>query len=166
MLSTMPTTDSQLGPAGSGPNGEKALQAERDARKQLESDFGQFKAGLASLLGLEKDAKSSTDDVLATVQQQLATMQHDNLVLSVANSHQITDADDLALLRSITDETALRKLAARLQAIGQPGTPGASTEAPPPADRRGGDSQSAGPEFSSRGSSWSPSGTSTTGGRS
>lgn len=99
-----------------GPNGEKALQAERDARKQLESDFGQFKAGLASLLGLEKDAKSSTDDVLATVQQQLATMQRDNLVLSLANTNKITDEDDLGLLRTFKgDEDGLRKLAARLK---------------------------------------------------
>lgn len=99
-----------------GPNGEKALKAEREAREAIERQLNQLKSGLASALGVDqKDAKSSTDDVLASVQQQLAAMQHDNLVLSVANSHQITDEDDLALLRTIKDGDALRRLAARLK---------------------------------------------------
>lgn len=99
-----------------GPNGEKALKAEREARETLEKQLNQLKSGLATALGVDqKDAKSSTDDVLASVQQQLAAMQHANLVLSVANSHKITDEDDLALLRSIQDEEAVRKLAARLK---------------------------------------------------
>lgn len=100
-----------------GPNGEKALKAERDARKAIEDQFNEFKAGLAAALGIDgKDAKSTTDEVLAGVQQQLATMQRDNLVLSVANTHQITDEDDLGLLRGYQgDEEGLRKLAARLK---------------------------------------------------
>lgn len=100
-----------------GPNGEKALTAERDARKAIEAELAQFKAGLAAALGVkDKDAKSSTDDVLATVQAQLAMMQRENLVLSVAGSHKITDEDDLGLLRDFKgDDEALRKLAARLK---------------------------------------------------
>lgn len=100
-----------------GPNGEKALQSERDARKALENQLNQLKSGLASALGVNGgDAKSSTDDVLASVQQQLATMQRENLVLSVAGSHKITDEDDLGLLRDFKgDADGLRKLAARLK---------------------------------------------------
>lgn len=100
-----------------GPSGLKALQSERDARKALESELAQFKAGLASALGLkDKDAKSGSEDIVATLQQQMADLQHNNLVLSLANENEITDKDDLALLRGFKgDEDAIRRLAARLK---------------------------------------------------
>lgn len=100
-----------------GPNGEKALQSERDARKALESELAQLKAGFASALGLkDKDAKSGSEDIVATLQQQMAELQHNNLVLSLANENEITDKDDLALLRGFKgDEEAIRRLAARLK---------------------------------------------------
>lgn len=105
-------TDEKLGDAGM-----KALQTERDARKAMEAQLNTLKAGLASALGIEsKDAKSSTDDVLASIQEQMASMQHENLVLTVANTHKITDEDDLSLLRDFKgNEEALRKLAGRLK---------------------------------------------------
>lgn len=127
-----------------GENGLKALQSERDARKELEAQLTQLKSGLAAALGVnEKDAKSSTDDIVANLQKQMADLNHSNLVLSVANEHKITDADDLALLQSITDETALRKLAARIK----PSDDGAKgpeqkrrTPSPDPSQAHGGSS--------------------------
>lgn len=100
-----------------GPNGEKALQSERDARKAIEAELAQLKAGFASALGLkDKDAKSGSEDILATLQQQMADLQHHNLVLSLANENEITDKDDLTLLRGFQgDEDAIRRLAARLK---------------------------------------------------
>ena len=112
--------DQQGGESGDkplGPGGESALKAEREARKAIETELSQFKAGLAAALGLkDKDAKSGTDDIVATLQQQMADLQHHNLVLSVANENEITDTDDLALLRGFKgDEDAIRRLAARLK---------------------------------------------------
>lgn len=98
-----------------GENGEKALRAERDARKALETQLGDLKKGLASALGVESgDGKPSTDDALMQVQTQLAEMRHENAVLALANAHGITDVDDLAILRATRDAEALTKLAARL----------------------------------------------------
>jgi hypothetical protein len=112
-----------------GEGGKKALEAEREnvkaekaARLALEKQFTDFKASLLAGLGVKDEgAKSSTDDVLANVQKQLATMQRENLVLSVAGSHKITDEEDLGLLRDFKgDDEALRKLAARLKPADEP----------------------------------------------
>lgn len=118
--------DEKLGDAGI-----KALQAERDARKALETQLTQLKTGLATALGVEaKDAKSSTDDIVATLQQQMSDLQHNNLVLTLANENNIADKEDLALLRGFKgDEDGLRKLAARL-------TPAKTPESEPTAKRR------------------------------
>jgi hypothetical protein len=114
----------QTGDKPLGPNGEKALQAERDARKAAETKAQQAAADqqslmqrLAEALGVkDKDAKSTTDDIVATLQAQMATLTRNNLVLEVANENQITDKDDLGLLRDFTgNEDGLRKLAARLK---------------------------------------------------
>jgi hypothetical protein len=96
-----------------GANGLKALQMERDARQALETELKQFKAGLAEALGIEtKDAKS--DDLVSALQRQVQEMRHDNLVDRIARESQITDAEDLELIKAAPDETTMRKLAARL----------------------------------------------------
>lgn len=106
-----------------GPNGEKALQAERDARKAIETELKEFKTAqadqakrLAEALGIEtKDAKSS-EEVVTALQQQVQDMQRDNLVYRVVTdpAHPITDADDLELIKAAPDEATMRKLATRL----------------------------------------------------
>lgn len=98
-----------------GPNGEKALQAERDARQALQTELNQLKQGLAKVFGGDDQKKATTDEVMAGLQKQMADMQHDNLVLRVANDTRITDADDIALLRGISSEDAMRKLADRIK---------------------------------------------------
>lgn len=98
-----------------GPNGEKALQTERDARQALETELKQFKAGLAEALGVKTEG-AKPDDVVAALQKQVHDMQRDNLVYRVVTdpAHPITDADDLDLIKGAADETAMRKLATRL----------------------------------------------------
>lgn len=96
-----------------GDGGKKALQAERDARKALETEIADLKKSIAEAFGVKPSADKDAD-VLATVQQQLAEMKRESAVLRLANEHQITDADDLALLGATHDPDAQAKLAARL----------------------------------------------------
>lgn len=129
-----PTKDDPKSAAADEPLGEpgkKALEAERDARKNAESqlaalrgEFDTFKTGLTEALGV-KPKKGDDADALTQVQEQLARMQRDNSVLALANEHKITDKEDLDLLRSTTDEQARIKLATRLAAKADetPGTP-------------------------------------------
>jgi hypothetical protein len=105
-----------------GESGTKALQAERDARKALDAEVKALKTAqadqtrkIAEAFGIKTDdGKTSTDDVVSALQKQVQDMQHDGLVYQLANEHTITDKDDLELLKGVRDETALRKLAARL----------------------------------------------------
>ena len=98
-----------------GPNGEKALKSERDARKAVAAELATLKQGLAAALGGNEDGgKPSTDDALAAITSQLADMKHENTVLALANQHKITDPGDIDLLRATRDGDALAKLAARL----------------------------------------------------
>lgn len=107
-----------------GDGGKKALQAERDARKALENEMADLKKSIAEAFGVKPSADKDSD-VLATVQTELADMRHEAAVLRFANQHQITDADDLALLGGVKDADAMGKLAARLAAKKDdgPGTP-------------------------------------------
>lgn len=97
-----------------GEGGERALKAERDARKALEGQLSDLKKGLLTALGGEADEKTDDADALAKIQQRLDDMQHQNTVLAVANEHRITNKDDLALLGTIKDAEAMKKLAERL----------------------------------------------------
>lgn len=98
-----------------GEPGKKALDAEREARKKLEAELAGLKRGLLTAIGGDADDKSDdAADAVTKIQQRLDEMQHENVVLALANEHKITDADDLALLRGTTDAEALKRLAARL----------------------------------------------------
>lgn len=106
-----------------GPNGEKALNSERDARKALERTVAQMQqaqkdqtAALAAALGIKPDAKDEGAQTLTTLQAQVEQMRLDTTVFRLAAQHKIVDADDIALLRSAKDEDAMGKLAARLAA--------------------------------------------------
>lgn len=107
-----------------GDGGKKALQAERDARKALETEMADLKKSIAEAFGVKPSADKDAD-VLATVQKQLAEIRSESAVLRLANEHQITDKDDLALLGATQDPDAQAKLAARLAAKKDdgPGTP-------------------------------------------
>lgn len=120
--------------AALGEAGKRALDAERDARKeaegkvkQLETDFGTMKSALLEAFGVKPEKGADTSDVLKQVQDQLSQMQRENAVLALANEHKITDKDDLDLLRATSDDSARSKLAARLAAKAEddkkPGTP-------------------------------------------
>lgn len=120
---TEPKADQPLGDGG-----KKALEAEREARKELERQLSQMRDGLAQVFGQKPDGKASADDVLSSLSEQVAAMKHDNAVLRVASDHGITDKDDIDLLRSAKDEDAMTRLATRLAAKAdaegaRPGTP-------------------------------------------
>lgn len=98
-----------------GQPGKKALEAEREARKKLETEIAGLKKGLLALGGGDPDGQSDdAADAVTKIQQRLDEMQHENAVLALANEHKITDKDDLALLRGTRDSEALKLLAARL----------------------------------------------------
>jgi hypothetical protein len=128
-----PKSSAKGGPADDQPLGEggkKALETERNARKQAEADlatlrkdFDGFKTELSKAFGLQPATGDGTDAV-AQLQQQLNTMQHETAVYRLAAQHEITDQEDLELLKSATDEAAMTKLAERLAAkAAAPGTP-------------------------------------------
>lgn len=117
--------DGKTGDEMLGAGGMKALQAERDARKKLETELQEFKTSqknsqadqtkkLAEALGIKtEDAKP--EDMVAELQKQIQDMKHDNLVYRIVTDpkHQITDKDDLELIAAAADEATMRKLAAR-----------------------------------------------------
>lgn len=106
-----------------GPSGEKALQAERDARKELEKTVTAMQqaqkdqtAALAAALGIKPDAKDEGAQTLTTLQAQVQQMRLDSTVFRLAATHKISDPDDIELLKSAKDEDAMGKLAVRLAA--------------------------------------------------
>lgn len=119
-----------------GANGEKALKAERDARKALENELAGLKKGLLGALGADDD-KGDDGDALAKIQERLDAMQHENVVLALANEHRIIDKDDLALLKATKDPDALKTLAARL-APGEDDGKGGKGRTPKPDGSQGG----------------------------
>lgn len=133
-----PDADKQDAPKSTGDEplgegGKKALEAERDARRNAETElatlrgeFETFRTSLTEAFGVKPNGKDSSD-TLSQVQEQLAQMKRDNSVLALANEHKITDKDDLDLLRATSDDEARSKLAARLASKAEdekkPGTP-------------------------------------------
>lgn len=120
-----PPVDGKGGDKPLGPNGEKALQTEREARQQLEKDLKELKSSqadvakkIAEAFGIKSEDAKSTDEVVSALQKQVSDMQHDNLVLRVAAAHKITEKDDLDLLQATADEATMTKLAARLSNTG------------------------------------------------
>lgn len=106
-----------------GPNGEKALKAEREARGKLEQTVAQMQqsqkdqmAAIASAFGVKPDAQDDGTQLLTALQQQVAEMQREALVLRIAAQHKLAGDDDIEFLKSAKDEEAMGKLAARLAA--------------------------------------------------
>ncbi|MEO6158696.1 MAG: hypothetical protein ABIQ39_13835, partial [Ilumatobacteraceae bacterium] len=63
------------------------------------------------------------EDIVTTLQQQVADMQRNSLINDVARRHGITDDDDVALLRGATDADHMARLAERLKAPKGPTAP-------------------------------------------
>lgn len=125
-------TDEPLGDAG-----KKALETEREARKKAEADlaalrgdFDQFRTTLGEAFGVKPTKGDDGTETLKKVQEQLTTMQHEAAVLRVANTHSITDKDDLALLEAAKDADAMEKLATRLAKTGDVDDKGNPTPKP------------------------------------
>lgn len=124
-----PKPDEPLGDAG-----KKALDAEREARKKAEgdlatlrTDFDAFRTTLAEATGVKPAKGDDGSEVLKQVQDTLAQIQRENVVLALANEHKITEADDLAILRGSTADadgmSALAKRLAPSEDAAKPGTP-------------------------------------------
>ncbi len=100
------------------------LAAERDKRQELETKLAKLEESqatqakaLAEAFGVKPEETSDVTRLAAQVQAlnaQFEATQRQNLVLTVASEHGITDADTLADLAKVTDEQAMRSLAARL----------------------------------------------------
>lgn len=125
-----PKVESKSGDEPLGENGLKALEREREQRKQLEQTVAQMKqaqesqtSALAEALGVKVDKKQSSDDLVAALQEQVTAMQRDAAVNRIAREHQITDAEDIALIGEARSEEAMAKVAARLVGPSTPGTP-------------------------------------------
>ena len=106
-----PAGDVQKDDEKLGENGLKALEREREQRKQLEQTVAQMKqaqesqtSALAEALGVKVDKKQSGDDIVSALQKQVADMQRDAAVNRIAREHQITDADDIALIGEARSE--------------------------------------------------------------
>lgn len=128
-----------------GEGGKKALEAERtrakaaeDAAKATKTEFDTLKAALLEGLGIKSDDAEKGDDVLKTVQDQLAAMQRESAVLKLANTHKITDEGDLKILASATDAEQMKALAERLAPV--EGEPDAKSRKPKPDRTQGGGS--------------------------
>ena len=112
-----------------GEPGLKALREEREARERLEREVGPLRQQMEALSRVfgGESTTGKPEDVVATLQQQVADMRHDTLVERVARSHGITDDRDVAVLRAIKDESLMQQLAERLKA-----PPGPTVPAPDP----------------------------------
>jgi hypothetical protein len=128
--STEPTPSTTEGrdapnPDKLGEPGLKALQQEREAREKLEREVGPLRQQMEALSRVfgGESTTGKPEDVVATLQQQVADMRHDTLVERVARSHGITDDKDVAVLRAIKDEPLMQQLAERLRTPQGPTAP-------------------------------------------
>lgn len=100
-----------------GEPGLKALQQEREAREKLEREVGPLRQQMEALSRVfgNDTTTGKPEDVVATLQQQVAEMRHNTLVSDVARRHGITDDNDVAVLREVKDEALMTRLAERLK---------------------------------------------------
>lgn len=118
-----------------GEGGKKALEAERTARKELESQLAQMREGLAQVFGEKPNGKATAEELVGSLTAQVAALQHSALVDRLALRNEITDDDDIDLLRSAKDEDAMTRLAARL---GKNAGGGSQSNTPKPDRTQGG----------------------------
>jgi len=93
-----------------GDNGKKALESERNGRKQAEKDLAAERAVVTA-----KDAEiMSLNTAVYERDQTIAAKDSEIAVLTLAVAHGLSDADDMDLLRSVTDDAKRASLAERL----------------------------------------------------
>lgn len=118
-----------------GEGGKKAIQYERDARRQAEEQVKQMQAQLESMKPLQEQMdklrsafgatpEQSSEDIVTTLQREVAEMRRDNLVNSVARQYGISEESDLAFLRDAGDPERMSALAQRLASVADQKTPG------------------------------------------
>ena len=131
-------TEPQGDPSDLGEGGKKALAAERNraaaAEKQnklleaqiaaLQTAASQQTEGLAKALGLKPEESDVTRlaEQVGQLQKQFTETQRQNVVLTAATEHGISDPEDLQLLADAKDEDAIRRLAARIAKGNEGGT--------------------------------------------
>lgn len=106
-----------------GENGEKALKAEREARKAAEARLAEFEAkekeaAKANLSEVERAQAEARE-----AQEASAKAAAELSVYKLAAKHGITDEDDLELLSAAPDEATRERLAVRISAAGSAPTP-------------------------------------------
>jgi hypothetical protein len=105
------------------PDWQNRFEAQRKASQDLEAKFNDLRNGLKVALGIEDKQKVDGNELVTTLQQQVAAMQRDTAVERVARSHGITDDTDVDLLRNAKDEATMLRLAERLKASTTPSSP-------------------------------------------
>lgn len=116
-----------------GTPGLSALRAERERGDRLEAELRELKPLKVQMDALAKAfgaGDAPAEDIVGTLQQQVAAMQRDNLVNNVARRHGITAETDVELLRAAGDEATMARLAERLKASAANTTPATNTPAP------------------------------------
>lgn len=121
VVASDPVADPKPEPLGDA--GLKALQAERDARKVAEDKVAEFEKAQAEAdkakLGEVERAQANADEAA----KEAAGAKAELARYKLANKHGITDEEDLELLATAADETAMERLAVRLAKAATPGTP-------------------------------------------
>lgn len=125
-----------------GEKGLKALQAEREARKQLEAEIAKLKGSTGVLddlrkvltpQGAEPDPQADLAAQVAEMRKQLddaaAKEVHSKLAVEVATAAGVTNASDVALIAAQTDKGAMEALALRLKGATPAGIPKADPSA-------------------------------------
>jgi len=125
-----PGGDQPEGDKPLGPGGERALEAERTARKELERQIAaiqqsqtQQRDALAAALGLKPEETPDADKVAGQITgltERLDQITRANLVLSVINEHPTLSKEDREVVEKITDEATMRAVAARLAEAAKP----------------------------------------------
>lgn len=137
-----PTPDPKPEPADElGEGGKKALESERTARKQAEKDKADAESKLDTVTS-EKDTEIETlkgsitekEQALAGKDQTIAERENEISVLKLAIANGLTNAEDVDLLMSISDEAKRKSAAERLSNVpgvsrksGLPGPDGAGS---------------------------------------
>ena len=137
-----------------GPNGEKALKAERQRAADLETQVKELSGlkpladAITAAFGGDKGAKP--EDAVADLASQFDQMKADLEVERLARQYSITDEKDIDLLRKASADTR-SDLAVRLQpAKGQGVNPNGSPKPDPSAGRGGGEGSNTGSVSSGR----------------
>ena len=110
-----------------GEGGLRALQAERDARKQLEAEVAKLKGSTGVLDELRKALAPQGAE--PDPQADLAAQARQQLAVEVATAAGVTHAGDVALIAAQTDKGAMEALALRLKGAMPAGTPKADPSA-------------------------------------